>query len=76
MKISEMNDIQLHEMTLGWGIEYAESYLYAVEHDKIEYPQGTTELEMLREHEDAVKQVQDATNAYYKFRNENAEWFL
>ena len=76
MKIQDMNDIQIQEMVLGWNIEYEESYLYAIEHGKVEYPNGITELEMLQDHENAVHRVQEATIAYHKFRSENAEWFI
>ena len=76
MRIEHMNDIQLSEMILRWRVEYEESYLYSIEHNEVQYPLNTPELEMLRDHENAVKRVQDATNAYYSFILANAEWFI
>lgn len=76
MRIEDMNDIQITEMTLRWNIEYEDSYLYAIEHGSIQYPSHTTELEMLRDHEKAVQRVQEANLAYHTFVSQNAEWFI
>lgn len=76
MRIKDMNDIQLTEMTMRWDIEYEQSYLDAIHRGDISYSPDTTELEMLRDHEEANRQVQEAISAYDHFIATNAEWFI
>jgi len=76
MKVKDMNNMQLTEMTMRWDIEYEQSYLYSLEDGHIQYAADTSELEMLRDHEDATRRVYEAKHRYDEFMTANAEHFI
>lgn len=76
MKVKDMNTIQLTEMTMQWDIEHAQAYLDSIHHGDIHYPPNYTELEMLRDHEEATQQLYESQHRYDEFMTANAEWFI
>jgi len=76
MKIEDITTTQLTEIAMCWNIEYEQSYLNAIHNGDIAYISDTTEFEMLRDHEEANRRVQEAITAYNNFIAANAEWFI
>ncbi len=76
MKVKDTLDICITEMVLHWDIENAQSCLNSIHHGNIGYPSNCTELEMLRDHEEAIRRTHEAQHRYDEFMTANAEWFI
>lgn len=76
MKVKDMNDIQLTEMTMRWDIEYMQSYQASIQQGDIWYPPAYTELDKLHEYEETTQRIYEAQHRYDEFMTANAEWFI
>lgn len=76
MRIEDMNDIQIEEMTLRWNIEYEESYLNSLKNDEVVYPENTSNQDKITELYNAENRVKEAKEKYRSFIDENAEEFI
>ncbi len=72
MKLNDMSDMQIHEMTLRWDIEYFESYLASLLAGEV----SCTPEELPNEIKYATDAIEHAKLAHYNHLIENGEHFI